>query len=157
MPDEDFVFDYVGDETLNLTELEGFRFSAFGQSQSRVKAQHLKGKRAKPTGTEKLRRNTGCGCTVIGHGHRWSDKAVQLGVAPVIAYRDAAVYPRKLQGQHRDMWKVNSRDHGRIATRANTNNSAGQREHLVGIGRTIVRGHFESKQKKKKEKKRRDK
>jgi hypothetical protein len=43
MPDEDFVFDYAGDETLNLTELEGLCFAAFDQSQSRVKAQHLKG------------------------------------------------------------------------------------------------------------------
>jgi hypothetical protein len=36
VPDDDFVFDYLGDFTLNSVELHGFRFAALGQSQSEV-------------------------------------------------------------------------------------------------------------------------
>ena len=36
------------------------------------------------------RRYTGCGCTVVSHGHRRNNIAFQQTVAPVIAYRDAA-------------------------------------------------------------------
>ena len=47
------------------------------------------------------------------------------------------------------MWKINLRDHGRIATGAYANNCAGQREQLVGTRRAVVRSHCENQVKKK--------
>ena len=43
-----------------------------------------------PTGAQMRRRNTGCGCTVVSNGHGRNNIAIQHGVTPVIAYRDAA-------------------------------------------------------------------
>jgi hypothetical protein len=37
VPDNDLVFDHLGDVTLNDIELHGLPFAAFGQSQSGVK------------------------------------------------------------------------------------------------------------------------
>jgi hypothetical protein len=49
------------------------------------------------------------------------------------------------------MWKINLRDHGRIATGTYANHCAGQREQLVGIRRTVVRSHYENQVKKKRD------
>jgi hypothetical protein len=46
------------------------------------------------------------------------------------------------------MWKVNLRDHGRIATGTYANNGAGECEQLVGTRRTVVRSHYENQVKK---------
>lgn len=51
-------------------------------------------------------------------------------------------------------WERNLRNHGRVASRAHANDSAGYREHLIGTRRTVVGSHFERRREKKKERKR---
>lgn len=98
------------------------------------------------------RRNAGRGCTVVSYGHGRNNVAIQLGGAPEIAYRDAPVDARRLEHLiSQRAWpcgRINLRDHGRIATGANAHDSAGQCEQLLGIGRAVVRSHFETKSKK---------
>jgi hypothetical protein len=42
-------------------------------------------------------------------------------------------------------WERNLRNHGRVASRAYANDSAGYREHLIGTRGTVVGIHFERK------------
>jgi hypothetical protein len=44
-------------------------------------------------------RDAGCGCTVIGYGHRRNNVAFQHSGAPVIAYRDATVQGTRARAQ----------------------------------------------------------
>jgi hypothetical protein len=91
-------------------------------------------------------RNAGRGCTVVSYGHRWNNVAIQLGDAPEIAYCDAPVDARRLQHLiSQRAWpcgKMNLREHGRIATRANADDSAAQCEKLFGTGRAVMGGHL---------------
>lgn len=98
------------------------------------------------------RRNAGRGCTVVSYGHRWNNVAIQLGDAPEITYCDASVDARRLQHlisqRARPCEKVNLRDHRRIATGANANDSAAQRKQLFGTGRAVMGSHLKPSRKK---------
>lgn len=92
MPDDDLVLDDFRDLKLNIVERLRLRFETKSveeiEEQARGKAKQLifDGR----TGAEMRRRNTGCGCTVVSYGHGRNNIAIQHGVTPVIAYRDAA-------------------------------------------------------------------
>jgi hypothetical protein len=81
------------------------------------------------TRAEMRGRDTGCRRTVISYVHRRKNVAIQQAGAPEIAYRDAAaidITHVNLVSQHRGTQNMmDLRNHRSIATRANTDNSAG--------------------------------
>jgi hypothetical protein len=97
VPDDDPVLDDF--RNVNLNKLERLRLPFFQRFEPKS-VQRDRGttplKRAKqlifdgPTRGEMRRRNTGCGCTVVGYGHRRNNIVIQHGVTLVITYRDAA-------------------------------------------------------------------
>jgi hypothetical protein len=120
VPDDDLVLDDFRNVDLDNLERLRLPFSKRFEPKVSPRVRGTQGplKKAKqlimfdgPTGGEMRRRNTGCGCTVVRYGHRWNNIAIQHGVTPEIAYRDAAGNNthenlEHLKPQSYDMWGV---------------------------------------------------
>ena len=99
VPDEDFILDDIGDASLDVREFlcVGFVLFCFFFAKKCFLAKVSRGPNGEgafsvvdgPTRTEMRWRNAGCGCTIVGYGHRRNNVAFQQGGAPVIGYRDA--------------------------------------------------------------------
>lgn len=127
VPNHNFIFDDAGNGMLDILEFHCVGYATGGRV-SPGSGAAWEGKAAtlgNLTGTEMRRGNTGCGGTVIGYRHRRNNVAFQQGGTPEIANCNTTVYPRTSISQHRGMLEIDLRDHRCIATRANTNDSAG--------------------------------
>jgi len=95
VPDDDLVLDDFRNVDLNKVERLCLPFfSELDQKRQSKEQAQRKPKRlifdGGPTGAEMRRRDTGCGCTVVGNGHRRNNITIQHRVTLVIAYRNAA-------------------------------------------------------------------